>query len=199
MSNSDHWNKVYAAKGEDKVSWFKTELPTSLELIRKTGIKSGIIDVGGGASRLIDQLVAQNYTDLTVLDISEQGLDIAKSRLCNQNINWIVADITQWQPSRQYNLWHDWAVFHFLNTPEQQARYVKALKAALAPGGQVIIAAFAPDGPLECSNLPITRHDVKSITQALGSSFRMEEMRNEIHSTPGGKEQSFNYFRLARP
>ena len=162
-----HWENVYKIKGERDVSWFEEQPQLSLDLIRATGIETdvAIADIGGGASRLADALLDLGFTDVTVLDLSAQALASAKARLGARagKVHWIVADVTEWTPPRSYDVWHDRAAFHFLTAPSDQAAYADRVRAAVKPGGHVIIATFAPDGPERCSGLPIVRHDAASI------------------------------------
>jgi trans-aconitate methyltransferase len=197
-----HWQGMYARKDEDEVSWYQARPDLSLRLIANTGLgrDAAIIDAGAGASRLVDHLLEEGYADITVLDIAEAALEKARARLGEraERVNWIVADLLRWRPDRRYDIWHDRAVFHFLTEAEDRAHYVEALKSALAPGGHVIIATFAPDGPEKCSGLPVMRHSPESIAAALGEGFELVEMADEHHVTPAGRRQHFNYARLKR-
>ena len=159
-----------------------------------------VIDVGGGASLLVDRLLEKGYSRLAVLDISERALDVAKQRLGDKAslIEWHAQDITCFQPAHQYSLWHDRAVFHFLTEAVDRRKYVETLKRSLAPHGHVILAAFAIGGPRKCSNLDIVQYDTDKIISELGSEFKLEETASEIHQTPGGKTQQFSYFRFTR-
>ncbi len=196
-SRKTHWEKVYSAKGEAEVSWFQQKPEISVELVLANGGSpaSGVIDIGGGASRLVDELVARRFTDLTVLDLSEAALATAKARLgmAADRINWVVADITEWRPSRTYDIWHDRAAFHFLTEPSARAAYLANLTEALKPGGTAIIATFALDGPEKCSGLPIVRYDPESLAAALGGGFRLIDSRKHHHVTPWGSDQSFQF------
>lgn len=196
MSVREHWDNVYASKGETEVSWFQENPEHSLALIRKYAADkmAGIIDVGGGAARLVDRLLDAGYSDLSVLDISMVGLDQAKDRLgqAADRVNWIVADITRWRPNRTWMVWHDRAVFHFLVDPTDQELYVKALSAATRVGATTIIATFALDGPDKCSGLPVQRYSAKTLAIRLGVRFRLLEEAKETHLTPGGVQQHFN-------
>ncbi len=197
-----HWQQVYTVKDETAVSWFQESPQISLALIAASGLTrdAGIIDVGGGASRLVDALLAAGHSDLTVLDIAEAALAKTRQRLgaSAAAVAWIAADITAWQPQRHYALWHDRAVFHFLTAAEDRAAYKRALQAALLPGGQAIIASFAPDGPERCSGLPVMRYAPESLVLELGAGFRLEETRSEPHKTPAGGQQAFQYSRFRR-
>ena len=193
---TDHWENVYTTKADDSVSWFEQSPAFSLELIAATGIKgASIIDIGGGASRLVDTLVAKGHNQVAVLDLSAHALNIAKSRMGNDAgmVEWIVGDVTSWTPANQYDIWHDRAAFHFLSAPEDLAAYAKTLHAALKTGGFAIIGTFALDGPEKCSGLPVTRHDAPSIARMLGSSFSLVNQRRYDHVTPGGNVQKFQF------
>ena len=196
-----HWEQVHRDKAEDTVSWFQVHPDVSLEFIQAcTRPGDALIDVGGGASRLVDHLLAEGYSDLTVLDIAEAALERAGMRIGKAalKVQWLVADVTRWQPERQYHLWHDRAVFHFLMEPEERAAYVAALEAALPPGAHALIASFALDGPERCSGLPVQRYSPESLAQQLGKGFRLRESREETHLTPAGRLQRFQYSLLQR-
>lgn len=191
-----HWDKVYTTKADDSVSWFEQSPTVSLELIEAAGIGLGsIIDIGGGTSRLVDALIARGYANVAVLDLSVQALEIAKARLGprGEAVEWIVADVTQWQPGRRFDLWHDRAAFHFLTSPGAQAAYALTLDSALNPGGVAIIGTFALDGPEKCSGLPVVRHDAASIGKLLGPGFTLVDERRRDHVTPGGSVQKFQF------
>ncbi len=202
VSRQRHWENVYATKGENEVSWFQETPVTSLELIKLAGAirTSGIIDIGGGASRLADSLVSQGFEDVTVLDLSAAALASARSRMgdnANQ-VTWIAADVTIWEPSRTYDVWHDRAAFHFLTDPEDQAAYVARLRRALRPGGHAIIGTFAPDGPERCSGLAVSRHDAGSLAATLGGGFELIDARRHEHITPWGASQRFQFSTFRR-
>jgi 2-polyprenyl-3-methyl-5-hydroxy-6-metoxy-1,4-benzoquinol methylase len=197
-----HWHRVYQTKDEREVSWFQESPEISVDLIRRTGVgpDAAILDVGGGASRLVDALLLAGYKSVSVIDLSEKALATAKARLGAQGdrVNWVVADITSWHPPRLYDLWHDRAAFHFLTTEDDQAAYAKAVQEAVPPNGHVIVGTFALDGPERCSGLPIVRHDEVSIGRILGSSFVLRETRRDDHLTPGGSVQHFQFSRFQR-
>jgi 2-polyprenyl-3-methyl-5-hydroxy-6-metoxy-1,4-benzoquinol methylase len=192
-----HWQKVYNEKGENQVSWFQERPTISLELIGAVGAKpsSAIIDIGGGASRLVDALVEKGYRDLTVLDLSESAVSIAKKRLGQRAapVKWIVADVTQWQPPAAYDVWHDRAAFHFLTEAPDRIAYVERLTTALRSGGHAIIGTFAPDGPERCSGLPVVRYDAAQLAAMLTPSFTLVDMRRDDHQTPWGAIQHFQF------
>ena len=191
-----HWENVYTTKADDSVSWFEQSPALSLELIEATGISTAsVIDIGGGASRLVDAIVVTSQMQVAVLDLSARALAIAKSRLGNKAdaVEWIVSDVTKWQPARLYDIWHDRAAFHFLNNPDDQAAYANALQTALSPNGFAIIGTFALDGPEKCSGLPVTRHDAASIAKVLGPDFTLDSECRYDHVTPGGNTQKFQF------
>jgi len=197
MDRKQHWDAVYAEKAEDAVSWFQTRPETSFALIRSTGIakSEALIDVGGGASRLVDALLAEDFSDVTVLDVAAAALATSRARLGKDadKARWIAADITRWQPTRRYRLWHDRAVFHFLTEPADRLAYRRALESGLAPGGTAIIASFALDGPKRCSGLPVQRYAPETLAMELGPAFTLAVQRHEAHTTPAGKIQRFQY------
>jgi SAM-dependent methyltransferase len=203
MTTSDrkrHWEQVYETKPAVETSWYQAEPATSLAMIRNTGAgpAQGLIDIGGGASLLVDHLLDSGWRDLTVLDLSKSALQQAQRRLGPEarRVAWVVADITDYVPARTFSVWHDRAAFHFLTEPADQQRYVQVLKAALEPGGQAIIGAFAPDGPERCSGLEIVRYDADKLGAVLGHDFRLVEERRESHLTPQGREQRFGFWRF---
>ena len=197
-----HWQNVYATKGEAEVSWYQDSPTISLDLIRAAAPDrdAAIIDIGGGASRLVDALLQHGYRDVAVLDLSANALDAAKTRLGDaaSRADWIVADATTWRPPKTYQVWHDRAAFHFLTDPADRAAYIARLRSALAPGGHVIIATFAPDGPEKCSGLPVQRHDSASLLAELGPEFTLIETRRETHHTPWDSTQAFQFSRFRR-
>ena len=197
-----HWEKIYQEKRPEEVSWFQQDPAKSLELIHYAGIpKTGsLIDVGGGASRLVDKLLEEGYQNLSVLDISAQALDYAKQRLGPKAglVHWIVADATNWTPDREYDLWHDRAVFHFLTEKAGRDGYTARVKSALRPGGSLILAAFAKDGPDKCSGLPVRQYDSRMVREEFGEGVEFVQESSETHRTPWGKEQKFGFFLLKR-
>jgi ubiquinone/menaquinone biosynthesis C-methylase UbiE len=197
-----HWQNIYQEKSPLDVSWYQKEPKLSLELIHRAGVRKdeAIIDVGGGASVLVDFLRKDGFTNLAVLDISENALTDAKKRLGDsaKNVAWIEADITEFNPPHKFSLWHDRAVFHFLTDISDRKKYVGTLKEALRKGGCLIIAAFAIGGPKKCSGLEIVQYDSSKLKSELGEEFELVEERNETHITPANKEQKFIYFRFIR-
>ena len=196
-SRQAHWQNVYTEKGENEVSWFQENPAPSLELIAQAGATtaSAIIDIGGGASRLVDNLVERGFEDVTVLDLSEAALEAAKDRLGGRaaHVQWIVADATVWEPVKVYDVWHDRAAFHFLTDDGDRAAYLLRLERALKAGGHAIIATFALDGPERCSGLPVVRYDPVSLGQTLGRMFQLVDTRRHAHATPWGSDQSFQF------
>lgn len=196
-----HWEAVYATKAENEVSWFQAGAAVSVGLIAGVVAKTAkIIDVGGGASWLVDDLLGLGFTNLTVLDIAEAALDMAKARLGDKSsrVKWLCADITQWKPTESYDVWHDRAVFHFLTNADDREAYKKALHMGVRPGGTAIIASFALDGPERCSGLPVQRYSPESLAQELGSGFRLINSVSQEHPTPFGTVQKFQFSRFVR-
>lgn len=196
-----HWENIYQDKSPLNVSWYQKEPALSLELIHNTRVASdeAIIDVGGGASVLVDCLCEEGFTKLAVLDISGNALSCAKKRLGDfaQNVEWYESDITRFDAPHQFSLWHDRAVFHFLTNKSDRNSYVETLTNALRPGGHAIIAAFAIGGPEKCSGLDIVQYDAAKLVAELGKDFELVEERSEVHNTPDSKEQKFMYFRFS--
>lgn len=199
---TDHWQNVYATKNEQDVSWFQDTPTISLELIADLGLapEAAIIDVGGGASRLVDHLFDRGHRDLTVLDLSAAALTATRKRLGERAaaVDWIVADITEWQPKRFYALWHDRAAFHFLTADSDRLSYRERLTRAVAPGGYAIIGTFASDGPERCSGLKVMRYDADGLQREFGPEFELIDSRREIHATPWGAEQRFQFATFRR-
>lgn len=202
VAKQAHWQNVYQNRDERDVSWFEESPAISLELIQATGVgvAGPIIDIGGGASRLVDALMREGFRAITVLDLSEKALAASRQRLGAQaaQISWIVADVTTWQPTETFDVWHDRAAFHFLTDPADGAAYAARVQKAVRPGGNVIIGTFALDGPERCSGLPVTRHDAASIGQVLEKSFKFIETRRHDHETPRGDIQRFQFSRFQR-
>ena len=200
MDRKPHWNAAYTAKADDQVSWFQ-QMPTrSLAMIAKVAPVGSVIDVGGGASRLVDALLDAGRDDVTVLDISQAALDRTKVRLGDRatKVTWICTDITEWRPDRTWDVWHDRAVFHFLTDAASQDTYIKALTAATHPGSAVILSTFALTGPERCSGLPVQRYSPASLAARLGSGFVLEDEALEAHVTPWAAIQDFAYAAFRR-
>lgn len=198
METQQHWENVYQTKSPDEVSWYQPTPEKSLEIITNTGIPhdGAIIDVGGGASTLVDSLLEQGYSTISVLDISANAIVTAQTRLGNNagRVRWIVADITSVElPSQSIDVWHDRAVFHFLTNPDDQQRYIRLVNHALKPGGHIIVATFAPDGPTKCSGLNVMRYAPEELHSTFGDNFMLMHSEQELHHTPFGTEQSFIY------
>jgi len=198
MDSKTHWETVYSSKSTEAVSWFQPHADLSLNLIKATGAGRGaaIIDVGGGASTLVDDLVAEGYADLTVLDLSAAALKAARKRLGAEadRVCWLEADITKAAlPASRYDIWHDRAVFHFLTAPADRAAYVRTVLRAVKPGGHVIVATFAEDGPLQCSGLPVMRYRADELHDQFGEAFTLIQHQKEEHHTPFGTVQQFVY------
>lgn len=195
-----HWEQLYQHKSPLEVSWFQKKPVLSLELIKHTGIgkDAALIDIGGGASTLVDNLLVEGYSNISVLDISSNALNHAQQRLgeAAKAIHWLVADITAFSAPIKYALWHDRAVFHFLVDKTQRQAYVSTLKESLLAGSHVIIAAFGIGGPLKCSGLDIVQYDAEKLKAELGDEFTLVEQTSEIHHTPDSREQLFGYFRF---
>src|SRR5437868_1475430 len=195
----EHWDHTYTVKSDTAVSWYQDVPERSLALIRQVG-RGSVIDIGGGASRLVDRLLAEDYADLTVLDISDVVLACSWERLGPQadKVSWIVADITGWMPERQWDVWHDRAVFHFLTDRAAQDAYIAALKAGTRPGAHVVISTFALTGPEKCSGLPVQRYSAETLAARLGDEFRLDTQEAETHPTPFGTTQDFTYAAFTR-
>jgi hypothetical protein len=197
-----HWNTAYESKPVEGHSWHQATPERSLSMIAGTGFvpAAPIIDIGGGASLLVDSLLDRGFTDLTVLDISSEALNNSRARLGHRagQVEWICTDIRDFQPLRSYSVWHDRALFHFLTREEDRVQYRRALRSGLALGGCVLMGTFAVGGPERCSGLDIVQYDEDRLLAALGPGFELEESLQEVHRTPGGGEQRFAWFRLKR-
>jgi 2-polyprenyl-3-methyl-5-hydroxy-6-metoxy-1,4-benzoquinol methylase len=202
MNRKSHWEDIYHNKSPLEVSWYQKEPAISLQLINNAEISTdaAIIDIGGGASILVDHLNERGFKHLAVLDISGNALAYAKKRLASaaDDIEWFEADITTFQSPHQFDLWHDRAVFHFLTEANDRKRYIKTLKQTLKPGGHLIMAAFAIGGPTKCSGLDIVQYDANKLLAELGNGFSLAEENTEIHLTPTNQEQQFAYFRFIK-
>jgi trans-aconitate methyltransferase len=195
-----HWNEAYALKGETGVSWFEEVPELSLELIQRFGPgRPSVIDIGGGASRLVDCGLRLGWR-ITMLDLSADAIRLAQRRLgvAAAAVDWIEADVTAWRPTFLHDVWHDRAAFHFLTEPDERAAYARCLRSALRSGGHAIIATFAPDGPERCSGLRVRRYDAEGIAEAIGAGFTIAAACRRTHPTPWGATQSFQYTVLAR-
>lgn len=192
-----HWQAAYEAKATTEVSWYEPVPQRSLDLVTAAGLSAdaAIIDIGGGASTLVDHLLAGGFRDVTVLDLAPAALYEARRRLGTEGdrVQWVAADVTSWTPLRRYDLWHDRAVFHFLIEAVSRDRYLAALNAAIAPGGFVLMATFGPEGPTRCSGLDVQRYSADDISALLGPAFRLVTSDIDEHVTPGGTVQQFLY------
>lgn len=203
MSRQQHWQNVYQTKAPDAVSWYRPHLEVSLALLERAGLSAGsrLIDIGGGASTLVDDLLARGPRHITVLDVSAEALAIARRRLGARecDVTWLAADVLDagLEPGG-FDLWHDRAVFHFLTDSADATRYAVQAAAAVRSGGFAVIGGFAPDGPEKCSGLPVARRSAEDIATIMGPAFRLVEKREQKHVTPGGAIQSFAYALLER-
>ena len=198
MDSQTHWERIYGNKAPDAVSCYRPHLEPSLELIRRAAPdpSASIIDVGGGESTLVDDLIARGYENITVLDISRIAIDATQRRLgaVAGHVHWLVADITHTQLEHgAYDIWHDRAVFHFLTTPEGRVAYVRQVANAVKPGGHVIVSTFGPEGPMKCSGLDVVRYDAETLHSEFGVHFRLLDSSKELHHTPFGTVQQFLY------
>lgn len=198
MNTQQHWEHIYQTKAPDQVSWYSPHLSASLDLIERASPSraAGIIDIGGGESTLVDDLLARGYEDITVLDISQTAIDANRERLGKdaERVHWVAADITsvELKPS-SFDVWHDRAVFHFLTSVNDRAAYVRQVERALRPGGHVIVGAFGPEGPVRCSGLDVVRYDATSLHDEFGRRFRLVQSLKQLHQTPFGTTQQFLY------
>ena len=198
MDTQAHWESIHRTKAPNQVSWFRAHLQTSLDLIERAAAdrSASIIDVGAGASTLVDDLMQEGYRNITVLDISRAAIEVTKSRLgeASRSVLWLCADVTQGNLlAYSYDVWHDRAVFHFLTKPEERLAYVRNVALAVKPGGHVIVSTFGPEGPEKCSGLDVVRYDAESLHQEFGPRFRLVESSKELHHTPFGTTQQFLY------
>jgi SAM-dependent methyltransferase len=207
IGTDGHWDGVYADRRDDEVSWYQRVPAVALELIDALDLPptAGVVDVGAGASRLVGELLGRGFVDLTALDISQAGLDVARARLAVEAgparagaVSWLCRDVLAWDPGRTFDLWHDRAVFHFLVDRGDRDRYREVLLGAVAEGGHVVMATFAADGPERCSGLPVQRYDAEALAAALGAELDLVEARREVHTTPAGVTQPFIWVMLRR-
>lgn len=206
MNTKRHWEKIYSTKPPQNLGWYQPHLRMSLSWIQDLALPKDaqVIDIGGGASTLVDDLTGRGYRSITVLDLSEKALLTAQDRLGNSagSITWLEGDVTTIElPSRHYDLWHDRAVFHFLVSPEEQAQYREKLLHSLRPGGYVIMATFSKEAPPTCSGLPVKRYSHDLLAKTLGDDFTLIKHDKNLHVTPGGLEQMYLYclFRKSTP
>ena len=201
-SHQQHWEATYRDHLPESVTWYQERPALSLSLIEATGIGSdaAVVDVGGGCSRLVDHLLDEGYTNLTVLDLSPTAIRYARQRLGGSasKVTWIEADVLEYRFDTTFDLWHDRAVFHFLTDPVDRERYVAHLSDAVPIGGQIIIATFGLDGPERCSGLPVQRYGPETLSQTLGDDFEVLGFQQETHHTPTGATQQFLYGHFQR-
>jgi 2-polyprenyl-3-methyl-5-hydroxy-6-metoxy-1,4-benzoquinol methylase len=193
-----HWDQVYAVKGPTEVSWYQPHLERSLALIESVAVNrsTAIIDIGGGASTLVDDLILRGYTDITVLDISQTAVDGTRRRLglSAKQVEWFVGDVCEVElVASRYELWHDRAVFHFLTLPGQRAAYVTRAAASVQRNGHLVVSTFGPEGPMRCSGLDTAHYDAAALEAEFGSQFRLANSQMEWHTTPAGGKQQFLY------
>lgn len=197
---AEHWQQAWEQRSPEAMSWYEAVPVTSLELVERAGLAAGasVVDVGGGASTLVDHLVERGLS-VTVLDVASSAIAAARARLGadSDRVTWTVADVTTWTPPRRFDCWHDRAVFHFLVDPPDRQAYAATLRAGTAPGSWVVLATFAPDAPTHCSGLPVARYDADGIAAELGDGFEALESRRVVHTTPAEVVQPFTYL-LAR-
>ncbi len=198
MDTKSHWDKVYAVKAPDAVSWYRPHLETSLALMERAASShsAAVIDVGGGESTLVDDLLVRGYRKITVLDVSKTAIEVTKKRLgeAAQQVTWITGDVTEVPlDADAYDVWHDRAVFHFLTNPAHRISYVRQVARAVRAGGHVIVSTFGPEGPTKCSGLEVMRYDADSLHGEFGGRFRLVESSKELHQTPFGTTQQFLY------
>ncbi len=202
VTTRQHWQGVYQSKAATEVSWFAAHLEESLRLIREvTSPNARIIDVGGGASTLVDDLMALGYNDLTVLDVSEAALEVARKRLGKRGagVHWLVADVTTVELEKdRFDLWHDRAVFHFFTSSADRQAYVARVRRRLVTGGYLVIGTFSMNGPTRCSGLDVVRYDVDSLSRELGSDFIVTSHLETTHVTPASRQQQFLFCRLRK-
>ena len=199
MNAQLHWENVYGTKAPNQVSWFRLHLETSMSFIERSAPahSARIIDVGGGESTLVDDLLKHGYTNVAVLDISSTAIGVTKARLTSRAdcVEWIVGDVTTIDlPANTYDVWHDRAVFHFLTSAADRAAYVERVRTSVRPGGHVIIGTFGPEGPTKCSGLDVKRYDADSLHGEFGRRFRLIDSTKELHQTPFGTTQQFLYY-----
>jgi SAM-dependent methyltransferase len=203
MNQKDHWEQVYSTRLIQKLGWYEPHLQTSLSWIKGLNLAVGapVIDVGGGASTLVDDLLEEGYRSITVLDISEKAVSTVRARLGKRAelVTWLEGDITSIDlPKHHFELWHDRAVFHFFTEQKQQRKYRENILNALKPGGHLIVGTFAPEAPAKCSGLPVQRYSPEQLENALGGEFELKRHHKELHITPGGVEQMYLYCQFHR-
>lgn len=200
-SAADHWDQAYR-HGETTRSWFEPTAMSSLRMFEVAGVTAadGVVDVGGGSSRLVDELLARNYQDVTVLDVSAEALRVAQERIGEMadRVRWLARDLLTWEPERSWRVWHDRAVLHFFTTPAAREAYLRCVHTATTAGSVAIVATFSPDGPEQCSGLPVTRYDARQLTDLFGSAWQLMSSELQRHTTPTGTVQPFTWTVLRR-
>jgi 2-polyprenyl-3-methyl-5-hydroxy-6-metoxy-1,4-benzoquinol methylase len=202
MDRASHWDTIYLRRGVDEVSWYEATPTLSIRRIREAvarGARS-VVDIGGGASRLVDHLLGMGLDRIAVVDVSHRALDIARMRLREQGdvVDWIVGDVAELDEVGRFDVWHDRAVFHFLTEVADRHRYVSLCEQTLEPGGVAVMATFAPDGPETCSGLPVRRYDARELSEQCGATFELIDDERYLHVTPSGVTQSFVYSTFRR-
>lgn len=199
-AEAEHWEAAYSG-GDAAVSWYQSEASTSLALIQAIADSdASVVDVGGGSSTLVDGLLASGDRRIAVLDLADNGLAISRQRLGSaaDRVEWIVANVLEWRPPEPFDVWHDRAVLHFLTEEDERASYLASLRSALRVGGHAVIGTFAEDGPERCSGLAVRRYSPEELRTFLGPDFEFVSQRHELHQTPGGNQQSFNWLTARR-
>jgi rhodanese-related sulfurtransferase len=196
MTRAPHWDDVYRTRDLERVSWFQHDPAMSLRLVEST--PGSVVDVGAGTSFLVDRLLESGRTDVTVLDVSDAALELTRRRLGDaaDRVTFEIADVVEWSPGRQYDVWHDRATFHFLTDPAHRRRYIDLVAEAVAAGGVLVLATFAEDGPTRCSGLPTARYSAADLAELFSARFTLEHEERETHSTPAGTTQAFTWVTL---
>jgi SAM-dependent methyltransferase len=202
MDRADYWDTIYARRGADEVSWYEATPTLSIRRVREavSGGARSAVDIGGGASRLVDHLLRMDLDRIAVVDVSSQALDIARMRLGKEGdvVDWVVGDVAELDDVGRFDVWHDRAVFHFLTDAADRRRYVSLCERTLEPRGVAVMATFAPDGPEMCSGLPVRRYDARELAEQCGAAFELLDDERYLHMTPGGVAQSFVYSTFRR-
>ena len=203
MDRARHWNDRYSTTPIDRLGWYRTHLERSLEWIDEIDLPrdAPLIDVGAGASTLVDDLLDRGYSNLAALDVSGEALSIARARLGEtaQRVSWQVGDVTSVElPAAAYDLWHDRAVYHFLTDPTDRVLYREALGRALRPSGYLMIGVFSPAAPAKCSGLPVRRYSLEQLESEFAGDFDLIDKSSDLHTTPGGVEQPYTYALFTR-
>jgi SAM-dependent methyltransferase len=198
---AEHWDEIYATRAADEVSWFQREPSMSLRLVDAfAGTSDAIVDVGAGASFLVDRLLDTGHVDITLVDVSTRALETVRTRLGDRagDVTFVGTDVTEWTPEREYDVWHDRAVFHFLTEKNDRSRYISRAATAVRKHGALILATFAADGPTHCSGLPVRRHDGDDLARRFAGAFVLEDTWREEHVTPSGVVQPFTWAAFRR-